>query len=105
MTSFGDVAAIESDGELPLLVFLHGIQGTKELFLPILKEPFVRKHATLAIDFLGFGESSVSHDFDYSISSFACAVEEILHPRASAVVLIGHSLGGMVATRLLESGL
>jgi pimeloyl-ACP methyl ester carboxylesterase len=99
------VAALQSEGAPPLVVFLHGIQGTKELFSSLIQEPFLQHHATLAIDLPGFGDSSKSQSFDYSIAAFAHWLYELLGSYKQDVVLVGHSLGGMIATRLLESDL
>jgi pimeloyl-ACP methyl ester carboxylesterase len=104
-TSIGEISALQSEGALPLIVFLHGTQGDKELFRPLLREPFIKHHATLALDLPGFGDSTKSQSFDYSISSFAQCLEELLSSYPGDMVLVGHSLGGMIATRLLDSTL
>lgn len=103
-TKLGEIAAFRSDGETPLLVFIPGIQGSKELFLPLLNEAYIQPYATLAIDLPGFGNSVKPVEFDYTVSSFANLVHELI-PHDSDVVLIGHSLGGMIATKLLDSKL
>jgi len=103
-TKYGSAAVLKSDGKYPLLVWLHGLQGSKELFLPLLRERDVRSFASLVPDLPGFGDFSQPVNFDYSIAAFANFVEELAIANSNGkVILIGHSLGGMVAIKLLES--
>lgn len=88
------------------MVFLHGIQGSKELFLPLSEQTSLKAKASCAIDFPGFGDNHLENDFEYSIESFARFIQKILADTPMRpVILIGHSLGGMVATSLIQSTL
>jgi len=97
-------SAIVKAGEDPLFVFLHGIQGSKELFLPLFEQASLKTKAICAIDFPGFGENHLQDNFEYSIQSYARFVQKILtETPMRPVIFIGHSLGGMVATSLIQS--
>ena len=86
------------DGELELL-FVHGWCCDRETFRPQL-EHFRRTHTVTALDLRGCGESD-RPDSGYAIADFAddvaqlCAAVGIRKP-----VVVGHSLGGMIAVEL-----
>lgn len=105
-TRAGEVEAIYKKRGQPLLILLHGLQGSKELFSSLIAEPFLSKFDVLVPDLPGFGGSAKPADFDYRISSFTQIVHELItdvgHREA---IIIGHSLGGMIGTKLLESKL
>lgn len=62
------------------------------------------KRAAIALDLPGFGKSDRPTDFDYSIKSFAKLIEEIAEIKGYRnLIIIGHSLGGMIGTQLLYS--
>ena len=95
---------IEKVGASPLVVLMHGIQGSKELFSQIIEEPLLSRLSLLAADFPGFGNTPAFTDRSASIDSYAAFIEALALSRGHReVVLIGHSLGGMVATKLLTS--
>lgn len=84
------------------IVALHGIQSNKALFEPLFSQPFASSFSSLAIDFVGFGESDKPEHFSYSIEDQAAIVKLVLdHLEIEQMHLIGHSLGGMVGTLLL----
>lgn len=86
----------------PLLLLLHGLGATKEAWSPLLslldaKWPGV----WLAPDFPGHGASApCAHD---SYGAYAAAVAGVV-PAGRSVIVLGHSLGGVVGL-LLGSGL
>jgi pimeloyl-ACP methyl ester carboxylesterase len=87
-----------------MVVFLHGIQGTRALFSRLMSEPFFDNHDLLALDFFGFGDSSKPSDWCYNLESHAHTVEQVFHQlQVKEVIVVGHSLGGMVGTLLLNS--
>lgn len=103
-TKFGKIQCLLREGSRSLIVFIHGLQGSKELFSQLISESFLSNFYILAPDLPGFGTSAKPTDFDYSISSFAQVVQELIiatgHQQA---IIIGHSLGGMIGTKLLDS--
>lgn len=103
-TLFGKLSTISRIQDGPLLVLLHGIQGRKELFTDLISEPGLAHFSIVAPDFLGFGESDRSETFSYTITDHAAAIEELVVGLGyHEVTVVGHSLGGMVGTKLLES--
>jgi len=83
-------------GTGPLLVLLHGIASTAETWAPV-ATGLARRHAVLAPDLLGHGESAKPRG-DYSLGAYASGVRDLItalgHDRATVV---GHSLGGGIA--------
>lgn len=83
----------------PNLLFVHGWCCDREAFKPQF-EHFAQTHAVTTLDLRGCGESD-GPDGGYTIPDFAddlarfCAVAGIEKP-----VIVGHSLGGMIAVEL-----
>jgi pimeloyl-ACP methyl ester carboxylesterase len=78
----------------PTLLLLHGIGSTRAFWDPIV--PFLKGFECLAVDVPGFGEAPAI-DEPVTVARLAAALDdESLGP----VVLIGHSLGGMIAQEL-----
>ena len=79
------------------LVLIHGLGS----YLPVWThnlEALAQRYRVVAIDLPGYGKSSKSNDYAYSMEFFARTVQgvvdelEIEHP-----VLVGHSMGGQIA--------
>lgn len=85
-------------------VCLHGLQSHKEMFSP-LEELFTRKkYSSLAIDCVGFGKSSKPEDFSYKLEDQAAVINMVIDAlKLQQFSLIGHSMGGMIGTMLLNS--
>lgn len=92
----GHRVSYRAGGTGPLLLFVHGIAGTGDVWREVLPE-LAENHSVLALDLLGHGESAKPRG-DYSLGAFASGVRDLLvalgHRRAT---VIGHSLGGGVA--------
>lgn len=82
------------------VVMVHGIASSSVTFerLVPLVEPF---HRVIAIDLLGFGESPAPEDAEYTIGEHAAALARTVKSLGlrEPFVLIGHSLGALIATR------
>ena len=93
------VAVDEGDG--PPVVLLHGIASSSVTFKNVL--PLITPtHRCIAIDLLGFGESPIPPDAEYTLTEHSAAVErtlKTLHIRDS-FTLVGHSMGALIAARL-----
>ena len=87
-------------GSGPPVVMVHGIASSSVTFerLVPLVEPY---HRVIAIDLLGFGESPSPEDAEYTISEHAAALARTVRSLGlrEPFVLIGHSLGALIATR------
>lgn len=78
------------------LVFLHGIGGGKEIWQPQLDFFARRGYRAVAWDMPGYGVSKMLPH--YSFPTFAAALARVLDRLAGRrIVLVGHSMGGMVA--------
>jgi pimeloyl-ACP methyl ester carboxylesterase len=87
----------------PLFVFIHGLGGQINQFEPLLKY-FSQVADVLALDLPGCGQSSLS-DFSFehcTSAALADLVEKVISERTlnRKAILIGHSLGTMIAGRL-----
>jgi pimeloyl-ACP methyl ester carboxylesterase len=95
-TLHGHKVSYRTAGERgPVVVLIHGIAGTSEIWDPVL--PLLGEHhRVIAPDLLGHGASASGGD--YSLGAYASGIRDLLtalgHDRATAV---GHSLGGGVA--------
>jgi len=89
------------EGSGPPVVLLHGIASSYVTFanvIPLISDD----HRVIALDLLGFGSSPSPDGATYSLEEHAAAVLRTLrrlkvrHP----VVLVGHSMGALIAIRL-----
>lgn len=88
------------EGEGPAIVLVHGIASSAATFkrlIPLLAD----KHRCISIDLLGFGASPVPEGATYTIEEHVAAIHEtITSLRLQApFVLVGHSLGSLLAAR------
>ncbi|MDV6260417.1 alpha/beta fold hydrolase [Rhodococcoides yunnanense] len=86
----------------PALVFLHGLGSAGvPAFGAIAVDAAFEGRERLLPDLLGFGFSDRPLDFGYSLDDHAAAVADLLDQRnLTSVDLVGHSLGGSIATVL-----
>jgi 3-oxoadipate enol-lactonase len=81
------------------LLFLHGTGGNRAYFEAQF-EHFKRDYRVIACDLRGHGESTKPKT-GYDVSAFSSDILALLnHLDVSSAVLIGHSLGGMIALDL-----
>jgi len=99
----GVTLAYEERGEGdPPLVFVHGVACHRGFWASQVQH-FARHHRVLAVDLRGHGESDAPEQ-PYTMAGFAddvlwlCAQLDIRRP-----VVVGHSLGGLVALELARS--
>jgi 2-hydroxy-6-oxonona-2,4-dienedioate hydrolase len=92
------------------LLFIHGLGSSADRWLDIPDALSLYFH-TLAIDLPGFGESDRPSDMNYTIEAFSDIVREFIdktkiteedrgNNKARTTTLVGHSLGGYVASRI-----
>lgn len=83
------------------LVFIHGWTCNRALWEP--QEPLYTKYRSILIDLPGHGESEAPWGIDYNHEFFARAADAVLQQeKVEHSVLIGHSLGGPLATMMLR---
>ena len=82
--------------EAPLLVLVHGFTGSKENWLPLMRE-LAKSHRIIAPDLPGWGESERHHDGDYGPVAQAERLAQFIRalPERPALV-VGHSMGGQI---------
>ncbi len=87
-------------GSGPVVVMIHGIASSSVTFdnvVPLITE----RHRVVAIDLLGFGGSPSPDDAEYTIEEHVAALAHTIdalhlpHP----FVLVGHSMGSLIASR------
>ncbi len=84
-------------GEGPAVIFLHGLLGNSRSWVKQFA-PFSQSHRVVAWDAPGFGGSDVTEP---SVDLFADALGGLMDALACrSAVLVGHSMGGVVAARL-----
>lgn len=108
MTSFNyrDLSYIhnylELDEDKEVVVFIHGLQSSKETFSHIINADLLKKFTCLSIDQRGHGDSPAFGE-DYTAESMARDVLRFLREhRISKVHLVGHSMGGRTAMAFLK---
>jgi pimeloyl-ACP methyl ester carboxylesterase len=86
-------------GTGPPVVLLHGIASSSVTFenvVPLI----VERHRAISIDLLGFGTSPAPADAGYTIEEHVAALRRTLRRLGlRRFVLVGHSMGALIATR------
>ena len=88
------------EGEGPVVILVHGIASSSVTFQELV--PRLRdSHRVIALDILGFGESPAPAGAHYTIDEHADALDATIRSlRLQApFVLVGHSLGALIASR------
>ncbi len=94
--SWGEMAYLDSGRSTPPLLFLHGTGCDASDWIPVTKR-LARNLRVIALDFRGHGQSSVPKQ-PFTLDSLAEDVELFAHHlNLHKLVIVGHSLGGMVA--------
>lgn len=92
------------------LLFIHGLGSSADRWLDIPDALSLYFH-TLAIDLPGFGGSDRPSDMNYTIEAFSDIVREFIdkiriteedrgNNKARTITLVGHSLGGYIASKI-----
>lgn len=84
----------------PPLLCLHGWLDNAHSFLPLAAA--LKKHSLFAVDLAGHGHSQHrSSDAHYYLFDYVSDIVELIQRQGwQQVILVGHSMGGMVATAL-----
>jgi len=88
--------AFSALGHGPTVLFLHGIGGGHRAFAPQLETLAGAGYRAVAWDMPGYGRSAPIEPYTFKGLAQSC-VDLIDALRCDSVVLVGHSLGGMVA--------
>lgn len=88
----------------PALLMLHGLGDSGLTFEDVFDDPGLGMFNILVPDLIGYGRSSKSAQGDYSFESQVRRLWDLLdRVRARRVFVVGHSLGGDLATLLCAS--
>lgn len=95
----------ERDGEGPGIVLVHGWCCDRSFLEPQF-EHLRAGHTVVALDLRGHGESDPGPDGAYAIGDLADDVATVVaHAGLEAPVVVGHSMGGLVALECAARGL
>jgi len=85
------------------ILFIHGLGCSKDSFKDVWNFSEFEKYTIVTFDLLGFGDSSKSKEFSYTMEEHAeiCAllIEKL---KLDEVHVVGHSMGGAIALLLIE---
>ncbi|MFH1998090.1 MAG: alpha/beta hydrolase [Planctomycetota bacterium] len=98
-----EIALAYSKASDDLVLFIHGLGCCKESFESVWDRKDYRDYSLLAIDLAGFGESSKTKSFSYSMEAQAKVCEEVLKRFSFARLhIVAHSMGNAVGLLLPE---
>jgi pimeloyl-ACP methyl ester carboxylesterase len=85
-------------------LFIHGLGESGLCFREAFAHPRLRRYNLVAPDNVGYGRSSPAHNGDYSFDAQLNRLQELVDRlQLCDVTLIGHSLGGILATLWCQS--
>ena len=93
----------EKNGTTPI-VFVHGNSNSKEVFEKQLRSDLSKKYRLIALDLPGHGESEFVPDAKenksvYTLPFYAKCISEFIYALGiPSPIVVGHSLGGHIAT-------
>jgi pimeloyl-ACP methyl ester carboxylesterase len=83
-------------------VFLHGLQSNRQIFNSYFEDAGLANYSLLSIDLVGFGDSDKPSSFTYDLKDQVEILFNLIHIlKIKKAFLVGHSLGGMIATMAL----
>ena len=86
----------------PTCVLVHGLDSSKETWSGVMADLIASGYPCIAIDLRGFGESPLGPPNDFSSRTLAQDVRSFISKESDRpVVLVGHSMGGIVALSAL----
>ncbi|MHA2225795.1 MAG: alpha/beta fold hydrolase [Candidatus Hodarchaeales archaeon] len=101
-----DIAVIKrmSDNNLtPTIVFVHGFGSSKEYFKHAFSSASLDGYSLIALDLVGFGQSSTDNSFSYSMRDHSRIVIKTLDlMKIQSFHLCTHSMGGLVGIEIAE---
>lgn len=94
--SWGEMAYLDSGSSLPPLLFLHGTGCGASDWIPV-TDGLSHNQRFIALDFRGHGQSTVPTQ-PFTLTDLAEDVLHLVnHLNLQELIIVGHSLGGMVA--------
>jgi pimeloyl-ACP methyl ester carboxylesterase len=97
--AYMDVAASKPNGRTAVL--LHGKNFSGSYWAPTIRALTAKGYRVIAPDQIGFGKSSKPAAYQFNFQTLAVNTRALLDSlRVEKFVLVGHSMGGMLATRI-----
>ena len=97
--AYMDIAAANPNGRT--VVLLHGKNFSGAYWAPTIKALTAQGYRVIAPDQIGFGKSSKPSSYQFSFQALAANTRVILDSLGvEKFVLVGHSMGGMLAVRM-----
>ena len=91
---------LPSRGDRPTVLLLHGKNFNGAYWEETAKSLHDRGYGVLIPDQIGFGKSSKPRDYQYSFAALAQNTKGLIESlRLKRVIVVGHSMGGMLAAR------
>jgi pimeloyl-ACP methyl ester carboxylesterase len=89
---------IDTQAAGPVVVLLHGLNSDATDWQPVIDD-FPMDYRIIAVDLLGYGESPMPVDIDYSCADHVASLNNTLGSLnlAEPFLLVGYSLGGDIA--------
>jgi pimeloyl-ACP methyl ester carboxylesterase len=97
---------IETSGQsitpdAPTFVLTHG-QGMDTTFWSPIRKELAKNHRVIAWDLPGLGRSKRIEGSSFSLDDGAAELEAVIHGTGGPLILVGHSLGGMIIQHLAQ---
>ena len=87
----------------PSIVFLHGFGSSKNFFRFAFNNPSLGSYNLIALDLIGFGDSSTPDGFSYEMSNQASFIYQVLiQIGIKDFHLVAHSMGGLVGMEMIS---
>jgi pimeloyl-ACP methyl ester carboxylesterase len=97
------VSANYRKGNERLILFLHGLGGTKDAFKNVWDRDELREESILVPDLQGFGESSHNPTFSYTLEDQVEVLKKLLSKYPyEELHIVAHSMGGAIGVLLAE---
>lgn len=88
---------------IPTIVFLHGFGSSKNFFRYAFNNPSLSNFNIIALDLIGFGDSSSPGGFSYEMSNQASFMYQVLIKLGiTNFHLVAHSMGGLVGIEMFS---
>ncbi len=94
---------VQKSGPGPTILFFHGLTGSHHYWDEI-SNLLQSKHATLAFDLLGFGQSPWPK-IDYTLEDHLSALDQTwgdFSKQQNKIILVGHSMGALLALQFAK---
>ena len=99
-----ELSANHKESGCDLILFIHGLGCSKESFDDAFGVPQFADFQLLAVDLVGYGDSSKPQDFSYSMEDQSAILSSILDAiEYDKIHIVAHSMGGAVGLLLAET--